>query len=100
MKVRILLALLILGIVKISYSQEDFNFYSGAGKVVLTHFPEKTYLKFEEKAGENKLNELGLDKNQVIHFQNDNSFGAINLVDKDVEYAYAIVSSDLTSEAY
>ncbi|WP_209331175.1 S8 family serine peptidase [Lunatimonas salinarum] len=96
MKIKILLLFFFLSInlVEYSYSQETYFYYSGDKKIPLNELPEKVYVKFEGKVDENKLNQLGFASRETIQFENENSFGAINAINRDVAYSYAIVSSN------
>jgi len=74
--------------------QDTLFYYSGDKKIILTEMPEKFYIKFEGKVDENRLSQLGFTSRETIQFKNENSFGAKNIINRDVEYSYAIVSSN------
>ncbi len=77
--------------------QEKYFYYSGDNKITLYEMPEKFYIKFEGKVDENRLSQLGIASRETVQFENENSFGAINAINRDVEYSYAIVSSNQSS---
>ncbi|SHM36891.1 Subtilase family protein [Cyclobacterium lianum] len=97
MKIKILFYLILANCLSNFVFSQDTFFYSGDKKITLNENAEKYYLKFEGKVEENRLTQLGYSSREKLQFENENSFGAINPINRDVQYSYAVVSSDLSS---